>query len=490
MAPSPSRIAAQEGDAYADSTMIKMQRLIHTMNLSTTETTIKEFHDTLCKKSLQDIAWIHAQFDYPNPFPISSEEPTESLINPCVEYRSLIHEMQALQGQMGLLNSVVTLPNLPATETDNLPTLARINLFRGEVDLPLIKNIPVALRLARPIELTLSDVTSVRTSELKDIIGWYKRAHLYLEVEAARCKTLLGSRHRDPLKKPNHGVISHPPFNITQIPFHEDDYDKLATKSQLDGNEKSSKPATTIKQRKRKNRKRKNKDVVNGTPSQDSPSPTESGAPVNELAKKNTISPDLLAFPTSPIPCAISTEPDSSPHCNPIRARSITARERDLLDSLYEMLVECANRTETRALQSAEAQTLTLGSHFDTIVGQDTAQRRKNNHHSKEARKRRQAIQRRRKRDNPLTVTIPSLSPHIVNPELSSPGPSFETPNNKIQEVKRPLSAPPVLSPSQPKTITYTGSPFVNPRNRPASASGNLPLKQTIQAVSVDGIYG
>ncbi|KUM60855.1 hypothetical protein ACN42_g6248 [Penicillium freii] len=175
MAPSPSRIAAQEGDAYADSTMIKMQRLIHTMDLSTTETTVKEFHDTLCKKSLQDIAWIHAQFDYHNPFPISSEEPTKSPINPCVEYGSLIHEMQALQGRMGLLNSVVTLPNLPPTETDNLPTLARINLFRGEVDLPLIKNIPDALRLARPVELTLSDVTPVRISELKDIIGWYKR---------------------------------------------------------------------------------------------------------------------------------------------------------------------------------------------------------------------------------------------------------------------------------------------------------------------------
>ena len=203
MAPSPSRNAAQEGDAYADSTMIKMQRLIHTMNIPTTETTIKEFHDTLCKKSLQDIAWIHAQFDYPNPFPISSEEPTESLINPCVEYESLIHEMQALQGQMGLLNSVVTLPNLPATETDNLPTLARINLFREEVDLPLMENIPDALRLARPVELTLSDVTPVRISELKDIIGWYKRAHLYLEVEAARCKTLLLSRPRPrgPLKK-------------------------------------------------------------------------------------------------------------------------------------------------------------------------------------------------------------------------------------------------------------------------------------------------
>lgn len=170
------------------------------MSLSMTETTIKEFHDTLCKKSLQDIAQIHAQFDYPHPFPILPEEPTRSLINPCVEYGDLIHEMQALQGQMGLLNSVVILPNLPATEIDRLPTLARINMFRGEADLPLIKDIPEALRLARPVELTLSDVTPVRVSELKDIIGWYKRAHLYLEVEAARCKALLLNRHRDPPK--------------------------------------------------------------------------------------------------------------------------------------------------------------------------------------------------------------------------------------------------------------------------------------------------
>lgn len=201
MVPSPSRIAAQEGDTYVDSTMIKMQQFIYAMSLSMTETTIKEFHDTLCKKSLRDIAWIHAQFDYPNPFPISSEEPTESLINPCVEYGSLIHEMQSLQGQMGLLNSVVTLPNLPATEIDNLPTLARINLFRGEVDLPLIEKIPAALRLARPVELTLSDATPVRISELRDVIGWHKRAYLYLEVEAARCKGILLNRHQGLLEK-------------------------------------------------------------------------------------------------------------------------------------------------------------------------------------------------------------------------------------------------------------------------------------------------
>lgn len=495
MAPSPSRIAAQEGDTYVDSTIIKMQRLIHTMSLCMTEPTIKEFHEALCRKSLQDIAWIHAQIDYPNPFPILSEEPTKSLINPCVEYGGLVHEMQALQSQIGLVNSVVTLPNPLATEINNLPTLTRINLFRGEVDLPLIENIPDALRLARPVELTLSDVTPVRVSELKDIIGWYRRAHFYLEVEAARCKTLLLSRQRDPLKKvdtdtftffedfitdidshqPDDGVIPHPPSGITEISIHEDDYDKLAAQSPLDGNKKYSQPATTIKQRKRKNRKRKNKEVANGTPSKDSPSSTESSAPVNEFTK-NTISPDLLAFPTSPTTYAISAEPGTSAHPNPIRARrSITARERDLLDSLYEMLVECANRTDTRALQKVEAQSSTLGSHGETISGQETAQRRKNNHHSKEARKRRQAIQRRRKRESRLTVTIPSLSPRIVNPELSSPGTSFETRNNTIQEGKRPLSAPPVLSLSQPETITYTGPPFINPWNRPASASGSLP---------------
>lgn len=101
---------------------------------------------------------------------------------------------------MGLLNSVVARPNLPASETDNLPMLARINLYRGEMDLHLIENIPDAPRLSRPVELTLSDVTPARVSELKDIIRWYKRAHLYLEVEAARCKISLLSRRRDPLK--------------------------------------------------------------------------------------------------------------------------------------------------------------------------------------------------------------------------------------------------------------------------------------------------
>ncbi|KAJ5870481.1 hypothetical protein N7455_005422 [Penicillium solitum] len=389
------------------------------MSLSMTETTIKEFHDTLCKKSLQDIAQIHAQFDYPHPFPILPEEPTRSLINPCVEYGDLIHEMQALQGQMGLLNSVVILPNLPATEIDRLPTLARINMFRGEADLPLIKDIPEALRLARPVELTLSDVTPVRVSELKDIIGWYKRAHLYLEVEAARCKALLLNRHRDPPKMPT------------------------------GRNEESSKPATTIKQRKRKNHERKNKGVVNGTPSQDSPSSTESGAPVNELTK-NTISPDSLAFPTSPTPYAISADPGSSPHPNPIRARSITAREIDLLDSL-----PSKNRGSILHIEIS----------WWDYIGTENRAEAKNNYHSKEARKHCQAIQCQRKRESRLTVTIPSLSSHIVDPELSSPGPSFETPNNKIQEGKRPLSAPPVIFPSQPETITYTGPPFVNQWN-------------------------
>jgi hypothetical protein len=36
--------------------------------------------------------------------------------------------------------------------------------------------------------LTLSDVIPVRISEFKDIIRWYKKAHLYLVVEAARSK--------------------------------------------------------------------------------------------------------------------------------------------------------------------------------------------------------------------------------------------------------------------------------------------------------------
>jgi hypothetical protein len=125
MAPSPSRIAAQEGDAYADSTMIKMQRLVLAMDLSPAEPAVKEpFYDTLCKKSLQDIAWIHAQVDYANPFPHSSEEIAKGLINPFVEYESLLHEMQALKDQIGLLNSDISLPslyNLPATEIDSLP---------------------------------------------------------------------------------------------------------------------------------------------------------------------------------------------------------------------------------------------------------------------------------------------------------------------------------------------------------------------------------
>ncbi|KAJ5214175.1 hypothetical protein N7449_001344 [Penicillium cf. viridicatum] len=477
MAPSPSRIAAQEGDTYVDSTMIKMQRLIYAMSLSMTETTIEEFHDTLCKKSLQDIAWIHAQFDYPNPFPISSEEPTESLINPCVEYGSLIHEMQSLQGQMGLLNFVVTLPNLPATEIDNLPTLTRINLFRGEVDLPLIENIPAALRLARPVELTLRDVTPVRISELKDVIGWHKRAHLYLEAEAARCKGILLNRQQVLLEKPDHGVVSHPPSSINDSQVHEDNYDRPATQSLLEENEKPSKSVATINQRKRKNRKRKNKVVVNGTLLQDSPGSAEGGVSVNEPFK-DLISPNILPVPTT------SAESGRSSHPPPIRRRPINSRERDLLDSLYEMLVECANRTDSRAFRTVKPKAPTLCSDGETIVGQEIAQKRKNSHHSKEARKRRQAIQRRRKRESRLSITISSLSPHILSPELPLPRPSFKRSKHRIEEGERSLSAPPVLLHPQPETSTYSGSPFINPWDRPASASGNLPHTQTIRAVS------
>ncbi|CAI7611951.1 unnamed protein product [Penicillium discolor] len=301
MASSPSRIAVQEGGTYIDSTIIKIQRLIHAMSFSMTETTIKEFNDTLCKKSLQDIAWIHAQFNYPHPFLILPETPARSLINPC--------------------------------------------------------------------------------------------QNMFIRASVLICLLFFGDFKTDvDSHQPDHGVISHPPYGISEISIHEDEYDKLATQSRLDGNEESSKPATTVKQRKRKNRKRKNKGVVNGTPSQGSPSSTESGGPVNELTK-NTISPDLLEFPTSPTPYAISADPGSSPHPNPIRARSITAREKDLLDSLYEMLVNWANRNDTRALQRIEAQSSPLGSHGGTISGQKTAQKRKSNHHSKEVRKHRQAIQ-------------------------------------------------------------------------------------------------
>jgi hypothetical protein len=41
--------------------------------------------------------------DYANPFPLSSEGITEGLTNPFVEYESLLHDMQALKGQVGLL---------------------------------------------------------------------------------------------------------------------------------------------------------------------------------------------------------------------------------------------------------------------------------------------------------------------------------------------------------------------------------------------------
>lgn len=477
--------------------MIKMQRLIYAMRLPMAETTIEEFHDTLCKKSLRDITWIHAQFDYLNPFPISSEEPTESLINPCVEYGSLIHEMQSLQGQMGLLNSVVTLPNLPATEIDNLPTLARINMFRGEVDFPLIENIPAALRLARPVELTPGDVTPVRISELKDVIGWHRRAHLYLEAEATRCKGILLDRNQVLLEKvsidtstfledfitdilfhqPDLGVVSHPPSGITNSQVQEDNCDRPATQSLLEEIEKPSKSVATIKQRKRKNRKRKNKVVVGGTMSQDSLGSAEGGVSVNE-SFKDLISPNLLPVPTT------SAESGRSSHPPPIRRRPINSRERDLLDSLYEMLVECANRTDSRALRTVKSKAPTLCSDGKTIVVQAIAQKRKNSHHSKEARKRRQAIQRRRKRDSRLSITIPSFSPHILSPELPLPRPSFKRPKHRIEEGERSLSAPPILLHPQPETSTYSGSPFINPWDRPASASGNLPHTQTIRAVS------
>ncbi|KAJ6124070.1 hypothetical protein N7471_011387 [Penicillium samsonianum] len=58
------------------------------------------------------------------------------------------------------------------------------------------------------------------------------------------------------------------------------------------------------------------------------------------------------------------------------------------------------------------------------------------------------------------------------------------------QEGKQPLSAPPVLLPSQPKTTTYAGAPFINPWNRPASASSNLPQTQTIRAVPCISVCG
>jgi hypothetical protein len=72
--------------------MTKMQRLVLAMDLSPAEPAVKEsFHDTLFRTSLQDIAWIQAQLGYATPFLLSSEEITKGLINPFVEYESLLH---------------------------------------------------------------------------------------------------------------------------------------------------------------------------------------------------------------------------------------------------------------------------------------------------------------------------------------------------------------------------------------------------------------
>lgn len=147
------------------------------------------------------------------------------------------------------------------------------------------------------------------------------------------------------------------------------------------------------------------------------------------------------------------------------------------------MLVECANRTELRALQTAEPQTPTPSSDSETIVGETTLQDPKNDHHGKDTGKRPRENQSRRKIENKLYITIPSLSPHILNQELSSTRPSSEAPKDKIQEGNQPLSAPPVLYPLQPEITMYVGSPFMNPWDRPSSAFGNLPHTQTIRAM-------
>ncbi|KAJ5501258.1 hypothetical protein N7453_006075 [Penicillium expansum] len=193
---------------------------------------------------------------------------------------------------------------------------------------------------------------------------------------------------------------------------------------------------------------------------------------------------DGLALPTNHIPSAISAEPGASPHPTKTQARPINARKRDLLDSLYEMLVECANRTDSRVLQAVESQCPIPSSDDETTTGHTAAQKHNNTHHSKGARKQRQAIQRRRKRENRLSVTVPSLSPHFLNPEFPSSRPSFETQKNKVLEGNHPRSAPPIHLPSQTETTTYAGSPFINPRHRPASASGNLPHTQSIRGVA------
>jgi hypothetical protein len=129
--------------------------------------------------------------------------------------------------------------------------------------------------------------------------------------------------------------------------------------------------------------------------------------------------------------------------------------------------MECANRTEVRALQTAEPQTPTPSSYSETIVGETTLQGPKNDHHGEDTGKQRQEIQSRRKIENKLSITIPSLSPHIPNQEFSSTRPFSEAPN----------------FPSRPETTIYVRSPFMNPWDRPASASSNLPHTHTIRAM-------
>lgn len=322
--------------------------------------------------------------------------------------------------------------------------------------LPLIENIPNALQLARPVDIALSDVTPVRISELKYVIGWHKRAHFYLEVEAARCKDILLNRRQVLLEKvgidistffedcitdilshkPDHGVVSHPPSGNTGNQIHKDDCDRLATKSLLKENDSPSISVITINQRKRKNHKRKSKVVANGALSQDSSGSAEGDDSVKEPTK-DLISPNLLPVPIT------STESGSSSHSPILRARPINSRERGLLDSLYEMLVECANRTDSRALRAVKSKAPTLCSNGETLVGQ--------------------ANQRRRERESRLSITIPSLSLHSLSLEVSSPRPSFETPKNRIEDEELPPSAPPALLHPQPKTSTYSDSTFTNP---------------------------
>ncbi|OQE28217.1 hypothetical protein PENFLA_c005G04956 [Penicillium flavigenum] len=147
------------------------------------------------------------------------------------------------------------------------------------------------------------------------------------------------------------------------------------------------------------------------------------------------------------------------------------------------MLVECANRTEVRTLQTAEPQTPTPSSDSETIVGETTLQSPKNDHHGEDTGKQCQEIQSRQKIKNKLSITIPSLSPHIPNQEFPSTRPSSEAPKDKIQEGNQPLSAPSALSPSQPETTIYIGSPVMNPRNRPASAFDTQTIRDNLKHI-------